>query len=874
MNLLRALLPLPSIRNKLVAISFSFLLITVSLVFLLVYTQQRQLLQTQLAESMAAQARLLATNLQAATAFLDQHEADRLLSSLAINPAVDAGRALLADGTILASYQRHPDAGLSIPDDGGDQQFLTDHLLVRQPIVFPGQGKPAGHIELLVSLAQYHATMRQTLADTLALLLFALAILLVLSRYIVGRITAPLEYLTQLIQRVSHHARLDERVNIDSRDEIGSLSHGFNRMLDSLQARDQELASYRESLESMVGKRTRALREAIDEASRANRAKSDFLARMSHEIRTPLNAITGLSRMVLETPLNPQQREYLEQVMHSSDALLGIINDILDYSKIEAGGLHLENRPFEVDRLLQSVSSLFAARVRKQGLELRFIKEEGVPATLIGDSLRLGQILINLVGNAVKFTPAGEIEVRIALAERLNEGRLRLAFSVRDTGIGIAPEHQESLFSPFAQADSSITRRFGGTGLGLAICRQLVELMNGEIGLTSSPGRGSTFRFTVQLAEAATDSLPALPGKSGETRGDHPLPRWSGERVLVVEDIAINRTIAVALLQRVGLSVAVAANGQEALDLLASEPFALVLMDIQMPVMDGLTATQAIRANPQWRDLPVIAMTAHATSEDQELTALAGMNAHLTKPIIPGLLYATLTQWLPPSAQTTAPPATGEDDHRSGPAIWPVLPGIDRQTGLELHMNRPEFYLKSLHAFRQDFANCTQRIGSALAGGERNEARRLAHSAKSVAASLGAGELSDAARQLEQALAEETADQALADTLERFHSRLSEVIDGLAALPPLTSAPPPDITLAWPEIEAELLQLETCLDHADARSEAGFAKIRRMLAGQPVLDDECMKMLKQIAALIEDVEYEAARAKLRLLRHRLSEKLA
>jgi two-component system sensor histidine kinase/response regulator len=872
MNLLRALLPLPSIRNKLVALSFSFLLITVGLVFLLVYTQQRQLLQTQLAESMAAQARLLATNLQAATAFLDRREADRLLSSLAINPAVDAGRAVLANGSVLATYQRRPGEAQDIPDGETSPQFLDDQLLVRQPILFPGQSEAAGRIELLVSLEQYHATMRRTMVDTLAVLLLALAILLVLSRYVVSHITAPLEYLAQLVHRVSHHARLDERLNIDSQDEIGSLSLGFNRMLDTLQARDQELATYRESLESMVGERTRALRAAIDEARRANRAKSDFLARMSHEIRTPLNAITGLSRMVLDTPLNPQQREYLDQVMHSSDALLGIINDILDYSKIEAGGLHLENRPFDVDRLLQSVGSLFAARVRAQGLDLRFIKDDAVPPTLLGDSLRLGQILINLVGNAVKFTPSGEIEVRIAVAEHLPDHQLRLAFSVRDTGIGIAPEHQDGLFSPFSQADSSITRRFGGTGLGLAICRQLVELMGGEITLNSMPGHGSTFRFTVLLALPAAGSTTSGSEKPGNVGSDAPLPRWAGERVLVVEDIAINRTIAVALLQRVGLSVAVAANGQEALDMLAGEHFDLVLMDIQMPVMDGLTATQTIRANAQWRDLPIIAMTAHATSEDQELTAMAGMNAHLTKPIIPRLLYATLSQWLPPAAEQPAPPPG--DDNRPALDAWPGLPGIDRQAGLELHMNRPDFYLKSLHAFRQDFAGSSERLSVALAAGERDEARRLAHSLKSVAASLGATSLSEAARQLEQALADDSSDSATGAALALLGEALARVSDGLAALPPLTSAALPVNTMAWPDIEAEFLQLDNCLDLADARSETGFAKLRRILAGQPLLDDECRMMLNQIAALIDDVEYEAARAKLRLLRHQLGERLS
>ena len=867
MKLLRALLPLPSIRNKLVALSFSFLLITVSLVFLLIYAQQKQLLQAQLAESMTAQARLLATNLQAAAAFVDRREADRLLSSLAINPAIDAARAQLADGAPLATYRRAPLTALAIPEGEASQQFLDNHLLIRQPIVLPDQQRPAGRIELLISLEQYHQTMQQTMTDTGALLLLALAVLLVLTRLVVSHITAPLEYLAQLVHRVSHHARLDERLHIDSHDEIGSLSHGFNRMLDTLQARDQELATYRESLENMVSERTRALREAIDEARRANLAKSDFLARMSHEIRTPLNAITGLSRMVLDTPLNPQQSEYLEQVMHSSDALLAIINDILDYSKIEAGGLHLEKQPFAPERLLHSVSSLFAARARSQGLELRFTRDDGVPATLVGDSLRLGQILINLVSNALKFTPSGSIDVHLGTGERLVDGRIRLICTVRDTGIGIAPEHQEGLFSPFTQADSSITRRFGGTGLGLAICRQLVELMDGEIHLDSTPGQGSTFRFTVALAQPATESAGAAAENTAETRSDGALPQWHGERLLVVEDIAINRTIAVALLQRVGLSVAVANNGQEALDLLAGEAFALVLMDIQMPVMDGLTATRAIRANPAWTNLPIIAMTAHATSEDQEQTAAAGMNAHLTKPINPRLLYATLSRWLPPNTKQT-PLAIEPPDKTHG--TLPEMPGIDRQTGLELHLNRPDLYLKSLHAFRQDFAGSSASIAIALAAGERDEARRQAHSLRSVAASLGARQLADAARELEQALNDGRAENELSSLLSLFSTALEQLIDGLAALPPPTALSlPADIT-AWPEIESAMARLDNCLSHADARSESEIANVRAMLASQPQANEECKSMLDKIAELIDDLEYETARAKLRLLRHLLA----
>ncbi|HSG24274.1 MAG TPA: ATP-binding protein, partial [Azonexus sp.] len=846
---------------------------TVGLVFLLVYSQQKQLLQTQWAESMAAQARLLATNSQAAVAFFDKREADRLLSSLAINPAVEAGRTLLSDGKTLAVYQRNPKAAQSFPTDLEGPLFINDYLVIQEPIQLAGQATPAGRIELVVSLAQYHQTMRQTMGETILLLLVALSVLLLLSRYVVSRITAPLENLDQLVNRISRNADLNERLNIVSQDEIGSLSRGFNQMLDSLQKRDHELNTYRETLESKVDQRTHDLQEAIAEARQANHAKSDFLARMSHEIRTPMNAITGLSRMLLETPLTSQQREYLEHVMQSSDNLLGIINDILDYSKIEAGGLVLESAPFEFAKLFQSVGSLFNARAHALGVTLRFVKDDDVPALLLGDALRLGQILINLVGNAVKFTSQGEIEVSVGHPSQLDERRISLEFAVRDTGIGIPAEQQESLFTPFTQADSSITRRFGGTGLGLAICRQLVELMGGTISLESSPNQGSVFRFS------AIFSLPAEPAidharqqlAAVDPKKAPKLPRWAGQHILLVEDIAINRTIATALLQRVGFTVSIAMDGQQALDLLEKENFDLVLMDIQMPVMDGLTATRAIRANSRWRDLPVIAMTAHAMAEDQQQSSAAGMNAHLTKPISPKILYDELSKWLPPLPADDLPSGASGEENTSLPEEWPELPGIDQTSGLTLHMNRPELYLKSLHAFRQDFADTGSRLRDALIAANYLEARRLAHSIKSVAGSLGARPLSEVARKIEQALAGPLVESEIEELLTGFENEIRIIFDGLGALPPLISPPVSPTITEWRELEPMFELLAASLAAADARSEAQFAKLASVLAGCPTMNDQGATILAEITALIDDVEYESALEKLRQLHQAMKE---
>ncbi len=855
--MLARLLPRPTIRNKLVALSFSFLLIAVGLVFWLTFTQQRHLLQTQWSESMASQARLLANNAQAAVAFGDAREAERLLGSLAINPAILAGRALLQDGKILAEYRHTNARQLSFPDQDTAVTLTDDHLLVREAILLAGQSAPAGWIEMVVSLEQYHTHMQEALQETLLLLLFALILALLLTRFVVGRLTSPLERLDQLAKRISLDASLAERVNLRREDEIGSLGKSFDRMLDSLQMRDRELGSYRDTLEMMVEDRTQALQDAIADSRRANRAKSDFLARMSHEIRTPMNAIVGLSHMVLDSPLQAQQREYLEQVVQSSEALLGIINDVLDYSKIEAGGLTLEKAPFEPAKVLRSVAGMFALKARSQGLALNFPDERTLPPALIGDALRLSQVLINLVGNAMKFTERGQIDVDVSVLGSENN-TTQLAFSVRDTGIGIPTEQQEFLFAPFTQADSSITRRFGGTGLGLSICHQLVELMGGDISVSSAPGQGSTFRFTCQFELPATnvhrapENSPDTPAPSQTSAAPH----WSGERVLLVEDIPINRTIAIALLKKAGLEVGIATNGQEAINLLHKETFKLVLMDIQMPVMDGLTACRIIRADPQLRDLPVIAMTAHATTEDQRESREAGMNAHVTKPIIAAVLYDAIARCLPPSATA---PGESAPAVRKLPADWPAITGIDLARGLALHLHQPGLFLKSAQAFRQDFAGAANSIRQYLADGQGNEAMRIAHSTKSVSASLGAEHLADAARQLENRLKD---GQEAGRLLDTFAAALSDVIDGLATLPqPAATALPEEPGSQ----EALFALLETDLVMANAASEAHFEHLRQALSTDGPKATAYEKILAEIGALIADVEYEAALEKLRTL---------
>src|SRR5579883_403320 len=390
------------------------------------------------------------------------------------------------------------------------------------------------------------------------------------------------------------------------------------------------------------------LRRANAALERASRAKSAFLATMSHEIRTPLNGVIGLTSLLQATPLSPQQSEYVSALHASGEGLLGLISDILDFSKIEAGQLSLEVRTFDPRRLVGEVVGLFTAQARAKGLGLNAQVYPLVLALLAGDAGRLRQVLLNLLGNDLKFTAQGEVEIAVSLVEESAEGAL-VRVAVRDTGIGIAPEAQAAMFEPFTQADASTTRRYGGTGLGLAIARRLVEAMGGQIGMESAPGQGSTFWLTLRLARngAAEDVNPAAPPARA-------MPGRRG-RVLVAEDNAINRLVVVGLLQSLGCEVETVEDGRQAAEAVGRGHYDLVLMDLHMPELDGFAATAAIRrregADGQGRHTPIVALTADALAGDAEKSRAAGMDDHLAKPLTRERLAAVLERWVTPRAE-------------------------------------------------------------------------------------------------------------------------------------------------------------------------------------------------------------------------------
>jgi len=479
------------------------------------------------------------------------------------------------------------------------------------------------------------------------------------------------------------------------------------------------------------------------------RTKSAFLANMSHEIRTPMNAVLGLSRMALQAQLPPAAHEQIAKIHEAAQGLTRILDDVLDFSKMEAGALRFEKQPFHLGSLLTDVKQLFSANAQEKQLSLLVDLPLGTPTQLLGDPLRLSQVLNNLVANAIKFTSAGGVRISVSPAdEAVPAGHCGLRFSVRDTGIGIAAAQRDSLFEPFTQGDASITRRFGGTGLGLAICQRLVRMMDGRIGVNSEVGRGSEFWFTARFETAPAHATAELPPPAAEARADALAP---GARILLVEDNELNQIVGRAVLEQMHFEVEVAENGTQAVALVqghAPGHYGAVLMDLHMPVMGGLEATRRVRALPQGARLPIIALTAAAFSEDRDSCLAAGMDGHLSKPLDPVQLRAALQALQRPAAPAAEAPRRAE----APASTLPVLPGFDLQLLFNRLQGDEARVWDLLRRFAAQEQHTAQDLAQLLAEQRYPEARLRAHALMGTAATLGATLVARASASLEAAL--------------------------------------------------------------------------------------------------------------------------
>jgi two-component system sensor histidine kinase/response regulator len=659
------------------------------------------------------------------------------------------------------------------------------------------------------------------------------------------------------------------------RDADGRLVEVRATVVDATErrARDRELARLADELQ----------RRAV-EAEAASRAKSAFLANMSHEIRTPLNAIVGLTHLVRRTGTDATQHDRLDKVVEAADHLLAVINDILDISKIEAGKLTLEASEVDVRALLEQVRAWAAERAAEKGLELRVEVDEAVPGTLVGDATRLRQVLLNYASNAVKFTSSGAIVLRARATPRGD--RIELRFEVEDTGVGVSAEVQRRLFSAFEQGDDSTTRRHGGTGLGLAINRLIAREMDGDVGVSSVEGRGSLFWFTALLRRAGVASVAPAVDDARERLPDEETLRawWLGTRVLLTEDNPINREVAEELLAEIGLAVDVAVDGDAAVARAREHQYALILMDVQMPVMDGFDATRAIRGLSWHAHTPIVAMTAAATLEDRVRARAAGMDDFISKPFTPSSLHRVLWRWLPHGGSAArrgeAPNAAARATAIEGPwtripadaraadrgaalvARLSAVPGLDVERALPYSGRDGVRYIGFLQRFLASAAADVAAARAAVAAGDRGAARRAMHSLKGAAAFAGALEIRRRATELEPQAADADIDAASLDApLDRLAAAVASLGDAVATIEAELPAPPAVATTGAPpdpaRIASTLARLAELLDQGDAsaaRFVAAESATLRAGLGQA--------RAVRVARHVEAFEYEAALAQL------------